>query len=153
MVGTEYSVDAEVKKLVDEHGAVPPPWAYLLANPMDICWRMGDGEGYLHVWYRWWAQQERDVDKRIAYFRRWPPPHCWLWFMIEAIWDLDDDDPDDLGLNTEDEDLFERVEALGFGSYDDFVRDMNDPKWMDATGHRHFWSRIRGCLRRLVGLD
>ena len=92
-----------------EHGTVPPPWAMWDDDPFDIRWRMGDGEGHLFVWHEWWNEKNLPVESRIAYFQQWPAPECWVYFVIEAIWEVDllDFEVDD-GI-----DYYERVEELG----------------------------------------
>jgi hypothetical protein len=61
-----------------------------------------------------------------AYFRRWPPPHCWLAFLIEAVWGVDTfEQRDNLARS------FERTAALGFGGRDDYERDLDDHKWLE----------------------
>jgi hypothetical protein len=114
----------EVDALVAEYGAVPPPWVVYSEHPYSICWRMGGGESHKEVWWEWWQQQGLSEDQKMAYFQRWPPPPCWLAFLIEAVWGVDTyDERDNLGP------YFERTAALGFGSQKDYERDLNDPKW------------------------
>jgi hypothetical protein len=116
----------KIDRLVAAHGAVPPPWVVYDAHPYSICWRMGSGEGHKMEWWEWWPRQGFTEDQRIAYFRRWPPPHCWLAFLIGAVWDVD--------TLEEDADLapyFARTAVLGFGSGQDYERDLNDPKWLE----------------------
>ena len=63
---------------------------------------------------------------KIAYFRRWPPPYCWLIFLIGAVWDVDTSE-EEANLPPH----FERTAALGFGSQQDHERDLDDPKWLE----------------------
>ncbi len=79
----------EVVRLVAEHGTVPPPWVMHNEHPYSMRWRMGDGEGHREVWWAWWPQQGFTEQQKIEYFRKWPPPHCWLAFLIEAVWGVD----------------------------------------------------------------
>ncbi len=114
----------EVDRLIAEHGTVPPPWVVYHEHPYSMCWRMGDGESHKELWRGWGGKQGFSEDQKVAYFRRWPPPHCWLAFLIEAVW----------GVGTfEERDIlapyFERTEALGFGSQQEYERDLEDPKW------------------------
>ncbi|KAF4958769.1 hypothetical protein FGADI_2113 [Fusarium gaditjirri] len=115
----------ETAKLVQQHGAVPPPWFMFPGDhPYDIGWRMGAGESYIMMYSTWWEQQKERLDekRRFQYFRKWPPPPEWLTWMIDAIWDLG---PEDL----KDDDYspyFRRIEALGFGSEDDYKNAMRD---------------------------
>jgi hypothetical protein len=116
----------EVKRLTAQFGTVPPPWVKYNEHPYSICWRMGGGESHMMLWREWWEAQKLAEEARIAYFRRWPPPHCWLAFLIEAVWDVD--------IFEEEVELapyFERTAALGFGSQLDYERDLDDPKWLE----------------------
>jgi hypothetical protein len=118
----------EVDGLVTQYGMVPPPWVVYQEHPYSICWRMGGGETHLMVWREWWPQQAFTEDQKIAYFRRWPPPYCWLPLLIEAIWQVDtfaedDEVTEELAL------YFGRTSALGFGGQADYERDLDDPKW------------------------
>src|SRR6266540_4386494 len=113
----------EIDQLVAEHGTVPPPWVVYDEHPYSIGWRMGDGEGLRMLWWLWWPQQGYSEEEKIAYFRKWPPPHCWLAFLIEAIWGVDTyAERDKLGL------FFERTTRLGFGSQREYEQDLADPK-------------------------
>lgn len=116
----------KAKRLTAEHGSVPPPWIVFDEHPYSICWRMGGGESHLLMWHWWWPQQGFSEQDRIDYFRRWPPPHCWLAFLIQAIWDVEYDSQTDIP-----DDYFDRTAALGFGSREDYLRDLEDPKWLE----------------------
>ena len=119
-------MQGEIDRLSAGHGTVPPPWAVFDEHPYSICWRMGGGESHLMVWWGWWAQQGFTEDQKVAYFRRWPPPHCWLAFLIEAIWGVDtSEEGDDLAP------YFERTAAMGFGGREDYERDLDDPGWQE----------------------
>jgi len=116
----------KIDALVAAHGTVPPAWAVYDEHPYSICWRMGGGESHQMLWWEWWQQQGFTEEQKVTYFRRWPPPHCWLAFLIEAVW----------GVDTVEEEgnlspYFERVEALGFGTEQDYERDLEDPKWLE----------------------
>jgi hypothetical protein len=117
----------EVKRLVAAHGTVPPPWVVFEEHPYSICWRMGGGETHLRLWWEWWGQQGLPEEERVAYFRRWPPPHCWFPYLIEAIWGVDRSDGDER-LRP----YFERTAALGFGSWQEYEQDLDDPKWLPS---------------------
>lgn len=125
----EQWIQQEIAKLEEKHGAVPPPWFMYSEHPYSICWRMGGGESYCMVWHEWWSLQQYTEEQRIEYFRKWPPPHCWLEFLIDAVWDVDP------FANGEEEfdytPYFERTEKLGFGSRSDYEKDLNDPKWLE----------------------
>jgi hypothetical protein len=116
----------EIAKLVQQYGAVPPPWfMFPGVHPYDICWRMGAGESYIMVYSSWWEQEKEQLDEkqRIEYFRKWPPPPEWLIWMMEAIWDLD---PQDFEDDDKYSPYFKRTEALGFGSEADYKNAMQD---------------------------
>jgi hypothetical protein len=115
-----------IDRFLAEHGAVPPPWAVFNEHPYRIAWRMGAGESHLMMWWAWWEQQAFIEQQKVDYFRRWPAPHCWLAFVIEALWGVDTyAEQDHLAP------YFERLVALGFGSQQDYERDLDDPKWLD----------------------
>jgi len=82
-------MQAAIRDLETKHGTVPPPWVLYHEHPCSTCWRMGGGESHIMLWWEWWPQQTMTEVERIAYFRRWPPPHCWLPFLIEALWGVD----------------------------------------------------------------
>lgn len=86
---------------------------------------MGDGEGYRYDWFEWWKECNFSEEERIAYIKKWPPPHCWLEWTIDAIWEVE--------MNYEfdalHEPYYKRLEELGFGSMADCESDLNDPKW------------------------
>jgi len=87
---------------------------------------MGAGQGHLMIWHEWWAECELSTDSRIAYFRKWPPPYCWLPFLIGAVWgaDIYDHESDDKT------NYFELTEQLGFGSNADYEKDFGDAEWL-----------------------
>ena len=95
-------------------------------HPYSICWRMGGSETHKLSWWEWWERQAFTEDQKVAYFRRWPPPHCWLAFLIEAIWEVDRREGDE-GLLP----YFERTSALGFGSHEEYEQDLDDSKWLE----------------------
>jgi hypothetical protein len=122
-----------IGELVERHGAVPPPWfMFPDMHPYDIGWRMGAGESHIMVFHEWWEGEKNKLDeeKRINYFRRWPPPPCWLEWMIDVIWDLDwweAEDPEAFNYSP----YFARTEELGFGTQAEYERDLNDPRWLE----------------------
>ncbi len=123
----------EMQQLKAEYGTVPPPWiVFPNEHPYSLFWRMGSGEAHLMLWWAWWQQEQYDEAARIAYFRQWSPPACWLEWMAEAIWEY----PDEADVEDEqDEDdniaRFAWIEQLGFGSRAEFERDLADPKWLN----------------------
>ena len=123
-------IENRVAELINEHGAVPPPWfMFPNSHPFDIIWRMGPGESHVMVFGAWWDQQKTKLDEsaRIEYFRRWPPPPRWLTWMIDVVWDVDPSDDDE---SFDYSQYFAWIEALGFGTRAEFERDSDDPKWL-----------------------
>jgi hypothetical protein len=116
----------ETERLVAVYGATPPPWVVINEHPYSLCWRMGNGESHKLVWWAWWPQQGFTEEQKVEYFRRWPPPPCWLAFLIEAVWGVDAyEERDRLGP------YFVKTSALGFGNQQDYEQDLADPKWHD----------------------
>ncbi len=114
----------EIDSLFAEFGTVPPPWVIYRDHPYSMRWRMGDGEGHMQIWHAWWPQQNLEESERIAYFLKYPPPHCWLAFMIQAIWGIDRfEEAEKLP------EYFRRTAELGLGNQEDYERDLEDPKW------------------------
>jgi hypothetical protein len=123
------SEQERVTALTTAHGGtIPPPfWAIKNVLPMSICWRMGGGEDYSHLWWKWWSLQRFTEEEKIAFFRQWPPPHAWLEWMVEAVWgDLPVFSVERTAAAAP---FFERTAALGFGSKKDYETDLDDPKW------------------------
>lgn len=114
----------EIKALVAEYGTVPLPWVVFKEPPYSLRWRMGAGEAHQELWWAWWPEQGFSEEQKVAYFRLWPPPHCWLPFLIEAVWGVCTFEEGDI-LTA----YFKRTAALGFGSQQEYERDLNDPKW------------------------
>ena len=126
-------IEKQILELVQEHGSVPPPW-YMFpdSHPYEIGWRMGAGESYLMVFSAWWkhAKNGLDEERRIEYFKRWPPPPRWLTWMIDVIWDLNPlemEDPEAFDYSS----YFARTEVLGFGTQAEYEQDLNDPRWIE----------------------
>lgn len=113
-------------ELVAEHGAVPPPWAMFDYHPYSMGWRMGAGETHAQLWWAWWSLQKFSQEQMVDYFRRWPPPHCWLAAVIQAIWDIDVFDEE-----RQLAPFFERLASWGFGTQRDYELDLEDPAWLD----------------------
>lgn len=113
----------EIDRLHEEYGTVPPPWILYNGHPYSIYWRMA-GEWHMEMFWTWWREQgnTRNEHNRIEYFRQFSPPARWLKWMIDAVWD-----PQILAGGRSDNfdysPYFARLEALGFGSQEDFERD------------------------------
>jgi hypothetical protein len=119
-------METYIADMTRRYGELPPPWVIYDEHPYSICWRMGGGEAHVMAWGPWWAAQALTEEARVAYFRRWPPPHCWLAWVLRALWRLPD------GAAERDRSLaFAKLEALGFGGAADYLRDLDDPKWLD----------------------
>lgn len=120
-------MNTEISRLEAEYKTVPPPWVLFNEHPYSMRWRMGDGEAHIELWWEWWKKQNLSENQRIDYFRLYKPPHCWLKFLIEAIWEIQGFE------NEKDLDpFFNQTKELGFGSRKDYERDLEDPKW-----HKH----------------
>lgn len=77
----------EIERLLQEHGSVPPLWAYLRrTHPLDIGWRMGPGESYKDLFREWQASLSWSFEQRVAYLRRWDPPYSWLQNVAFFLW-------------------------------------------------------------------
>lgn len=126
-------VENRIAELVAKHGAVPPPWfLYPNTHPYETGWRMGEMESYSSIFNGWWNNRKKNWDEaqRIDYFRKWPPPPRWLTWMMDVVWDLEpweNGDPDDFDYSK----YFRRVEELGFGTQEEYNRDLDDPKWLE----------------------
>lgn len=118
-----------IDRLTSEYGTVPPMWVLYNEHPYSICWRMGSGESFKELWWEWWQHQNLTEDQKIEYFRKWLPPHCWLEFLIDAIWDTGFAETED---SEELLPYFIRTSELGFGDLQDYKRDLEDPKWLDT---------------------
>lgn len=120
-------IETKIAALTEKYGAVPPPW-YLFPDiyPYSIGWRMGAGESHMMVFAEWWERQKFTEEQAIDYFRKWPPPPCWLEWLIATMWDVPtwDEDFDSVS-------YFDRTEQLGFGSKADCERDIEDPRWSE----------------------
>jgi hypothetical protein len=118
-------VQAKIHALVKEHGTVPPALVIFDEHPYSICWRMGSGESYLRLWWDWWQRQGLTEEQRIAYFRRWPPPHSWLVFLIGAVGcrhvrGRDKPNP-----------ILRAHRHAGLRRSKVYERDLDDPKWLE----------------------
>ena len=116
----------EIVELTATHGTVPPTWVVYDEHPYSMCWRMGGGESLGLLWWTWWPMQGYTQEQMVAYFRKWPPPHCWLTHIIEAIWGVETFDRED-----ELPPFFERLASWGFGTQRDYERDLEDPAWLE----------------------
>ena len=122
--------EEEIARLVAIHGAVPPPWySFPGEHPYSICWRMGGGEAYIMLWSQWWKGQCFDEDQRIAYFRKWPPPACFLEWMLFQVWDIR---PWEVGDDFDYDPYFARLESLSFRSKQYYEKDLEDPRWLQS---------------------
>ncbi|HNH83467.1 MAG TPA: hypothetical protein PL157_13940 [Acidobacteriota bacterium] len=99
-------------------------------HPYDICWRMGDGEFHTEVFDFWWKNLNFDESQRIEYFCNWPPPPCWLAWMIDVIWDpCPDECQEEFDYST----YFGQIERLGFGTQLQYQAELEDPRWFENS--------------------
>lgn len=113
-----------IAEMFEQYGDFPPPWVYVEnSHPYSIGWRMGDGESHLMAFGEWWAQENKTLDQRIQYFRKWPPPPRWCAWMAEVIWDLHPWE------GTEEFDYspyFGQLKAMGFDGTDEYLADLDN---------------------------
>lgn len=81
---------------LDANGDIPPPWARYPEIPFgSIGWRMGSGESWLMLWWRWLEDQPADRESRRDYLRRHPPaPRPWANAVASVLLLRADDDQD-----------------------------------------------------------
>lgn len=78
-------------------GVLPPPWLrFPEISRSSIGWRMGPGQGFMLVWYRW--QESQSTEQLESYFRRFAPiPVAWVDWVTAQLFgptDLEDEEPD-----------------------------------------------------------
>jgi hypothetical protein len=123
------SLTCEADRLAGVYGTVPPPWVVHDEHPYDHRSRSEGLSFHINVFWAWWWAQKFTEDERIAYFRRWPPPPCWLAFLIQAVWL---GDPFDAEAQANSAQYFERTRDLGFGSRQDYERVVDESMWPEA---------------------
>lgn len=117
-----------VASMVESHGDMPPPWIYLEdSHPYSMAWRMGSGETHVMAFGEWWEQQDKTVDERVQYFRKWPPPPRWLAWMVDAVWDLEPWESEDEFDYTP---YLEKLKNLGFEGTDDYESDLDNEEYL-----------------------
>lgn len=87
---------------------------------------MGGGEDCRDVWQAWWQTQDLTFDDKVAYFKKFGVPHAWLGVLIEILYGVEYYDCEENELRP----YFEKLQALGFGGYDDWKADFDDDKWV-----------------------
>lgn len=118
-------------KLLDDlkakYGDVPPYWVvYPTYHPYSMGWRMGGGESCRDAWQAWWQAQDWAFDEKVTYFKKFGVPHAWLEALIATLYEIDCYDCEESELQP----YFEKLQALGFGGYDDWRADIeDDDKW------------------------
>ena len=118
---------AALQKYLDQYGDVPPPWIYSEnSHPYSIQWRMGGGEDFMTIFWKWWQEQNFSEEESIAYFKKYSPPSRWLGWTCEAIWDIN-------GLDEHEESdytpYFEKLKSAGFTGIENFISDLENPDW------------------------
>jgi len=78
------------------------------------------------LWWECWPLQNFTQEQMVAYFRKWPPPHCWLTFVIQAIRDVDVFERE-----AELPPFFERLASWGLSTQRDYERNLDDPAWLE----------------------
>ncbi len=103
------------KLLADEiaaHGTVRPPWMVLPdTHPMEIAWRMGEGETHLMLWHTW--AEGRAAEEIVAAIKaRGAVPADWAPWAAEAAGLVaEGEDVDELSF----EDVRGRLARVGVG--------------------------------------
>ena len=124
-----------IEELKAEYGTVPPPYAVVHAHPVSMAWRMGYGESLMMAWWAWVEDQDLSKSEKIDIFRKFKPPHAWLEWVLFALNPELNDEFFERGLETEEETYvfvkphFHEIEALGFGSFDDWITDYQSDHW------------------------
>lgn len=129
MQSWELSLLADVKQ---EFGSIPPQWVVFPEyHPVSMGWRMGGGESYAVAWRHWFKEQNFTFDEKVAYFKQYKTPDAWLMALVEILYE--DDLKKEFGdtfIYYQDEEkvrpYFERLQALGFGGYDEWKKDYED---------------------------
>lgn len=126
----------QLQQFAQAYNTLPPPWVILPhAHPTSIGWRMGYGEGFIDLWGEWWDAQNWNEAQQVGYFREWKPPHAWLQWVLFTLWPEVEEDYFDALEDSEDEanetlrPYFERLEGLGFGSFEDWKADFEREGW------------------------
>ena len=119
-----------LSKWLKEYGEVPPPWVYRPnSHPYSIGWRMGAGESFLMVFWQWWEDKSFSEAEALAFFKKHTPPPRWLGWVCESIWELDGQK----ALDDDYEKEFIVLEANGFEGTQNYISDLEDPKWLDTN--------------------
>ncbi|WP_299490282.1 hypothetical protein [Acaryochloris sp. IP29b_bin.137] len=117
-----------VIEMIEKHGDFPPPWIFMKnSHPYSIGWRMGAGETHVMVFGEWWEQQNKTVEERIEYFRKWPAPPRWCAWMADTIWDLEPWECED---EFDYSPYFAKLKALGFHGTDDYESDLDNDTYI-----------------------
>lgn len=79
-----------MKRELEQHREMRPPWRGFDDDPFSMGWRMGPGEDYRFAFGAWWSgrRAEWGEAERIAYLKRWPGRPGWTHQMIGLVWDL-----------------------------------------------------------------
>jgi hypothetical protein len=90
-----------------------PPWIRHPEIPRySIGWRMGDGEGYLVLWWTW--AEGRSAEEKTAYFREFAPIETeWVDWVGMQIVDDDEEEDDDTSFEAQIRKYGEAIAHLG----------------------------------------
>ncbi len=101
---------------------------------MSIAWRMGAGEDYAVVFWKWWSATASGWTEaqKLEYLRDWPMPAAWTHIAIEMLWPELGDDLFEIFDETQVElrdFIFSRAARVGLPSLETWEADLNDPSW------------------------
>jgi hypothetical protein len=111
-----------------EYGEIPPHWIIFPdTHPYSMLWRMGSGETFVMVFSNWFEDNFQDEISKIEFFLKYPAPPRWLEVMATYIWDIEID----IEEGFEQSIFLEKLKKLGFSGTDEYIKDLEDPKWLD----------------------
>lgn len=116
----------EVEHYMAKYGEIPPHWVIFPdTHPYSIGWRMGAGETFVMVFGNWWEDNFESEEEKIQFFLKYPPPPRWLEVAASCIWDIE------IEGEFEKSPYLDKLKQLGFTGTDEYVKDLEDPKWLD----------------------
>ena len=121
------SIKSQVKKSIEKHGDVPPPWVFRPnSHPYSIGWRMGAGETYIMVYSSWLNENCTSKEELIKFFKKYPAPPRWLGNVANTIWNLEP-----MEESFDYSEYFDELKKLGFEGTEAYIEDLSNEKWLD----------------------